>query len=320
MVGIAYLSPMKIGIDLMGGDFAPAAALQGIERFISQSQQTVWGIGEELVVKPLLSDTLNSSPFFRFVNADSTIGYHEHPTKAFKEKTKSSIAIGYHLLASGEIDAFISAGNTGAMLVGAMLFIKPIQGVLRPTLATILPKLNGGTGLLSDVGLNTDCKPEYLEQFAILASIYAKNMYGVASPKVALLNLGEEEGKGNALAQATYPLLKQNSQLQFVGNVEGRDFFNDKADVIVCDGFTGNVVLKLAETLYEVAEARGVANDAYFKRFHYEEYGGTPILGINKPVIIGHGISSERAFVNMLEEAGKMVQTELITQLKQAFV
>ncbi|TAE58599.1 MAG: phosphate--acyl-ACP acyltransferase, partial [Bacteroidetes bacterium] len=160
----------------------------------------------------------------------------------------------------------------------------------------------------------------YFLQFAVLASIYAKNMYGVAQPKVALLNLGEEEGKGNALAQATYPLLQQNTQLQFVGNVEGRDFFNDKADVIVCDGFTGNVILKLAETLYEVAEARGVADDAYFKRFHYEEYGGTPILGINKPVIIGHGISSARAFTNMLQEAGKMVETALIDQLKQAFV
>lgn len=319
MVGIAYLSPMKIGIDLMGGDFAPAAALQGIEEFIAQTKSTVWGIGEEDIVKPLLQEALSSSPFFRFVPAENSIGYQEHPTKALKEKPKSSIAVGYHLLATGEIDAFISAGNTGAMLVGAMLFIKPIPGVLRPTIATILPKLNGTVGLLADVGLNTDCKPEYLDQFATLATLYAKNMYQITHPTTGLLNLGEEEGKGNALAQASFPLLKANNHIQFIGNVEGRDFFNEKADVIVCDGFTGNIVLKMAETLYEVAEIRGVQNDAFFKRFHYETYGGTPVLGINKPVIIGHGISSATAFVNMLKEAKKMVDTELIPQLKNAF-
>ena len=254
-----------------------------------------------------------------FIQADEVIGYHEHPTKALKEKQKSSISIGFHLLATGKIDAFISAGNTGAMLVGAMFSIKAIPGVLRPTIATVMPKLNGSTGVLLDVGLNADCKPEQLNQFAILGSLYAEHILGIKAPGVGLINVGEEEGKGNILAQATYPLLKENSQIHFKGNIEGRDLLGSKADVMVCDGFTGNIILKLAESFYDAAMERGVGDDAYFSRFHYENYGGTPVLCVAKPVIIGHGISTAKAFSNMISLAVKMIETDICTKMAHSF-
>ena len=301
---------MNIGIDMMGGDFAPLEAVKGVQQYLSQSEHTIFCIGEETQLKDLFQQHGVSSPFLHIIHAPEVIGYHEHPTKALKEKPNSSISIGFQLLATGKIDAFLSAGNTGAMLVGAMFSIKPIKGVLRPTIATLLPKLSGKTGILVDVGLNADCKPEQLNQFAILGNLYAKHILNIENPTVGLLNVGEEEGKGNILAQATYPLLKENTSIQFKGNVEGRDVFNDKADVIVCDGFTGNIILKTAEAMYEAAAHQGLGNDSFFGRFHFENYGGTPVLGVNKPVIIGHGISNAKAFCNMIALAEKMIQTQ----------
>lgn len=298
---------MNIGIDMMGGDFAPLEAVKGVKQYLSNSEHNIFCIGEETQLKSLFQEHEVSSPFLHIVHASEVIGYHEHPTKALKEKPNSSIAVGFKLLAEGDIDAFGSAGNTGAMLVGAMFSIKPIKGVLRPTIATLLPKLEGKTGLLVDVGLNADCKPEQLNQFAILGNLYAKHILNIENPKVGLLNVGEEEGKGNALAQATYPLLKENSYIEFMGNVEGRDLFIDKADVIVCDGFTGNIVLKTAEAMYDAAAHQGLGNDPFFSRYHFENYGGTPILGVNKPVIIQHGISNAKAFCNMIKLAEQMI-------------
>jgi glycerol-3-phosphate acyltransferase PlsX len=307
---------MNIGIDMMGGDFAPLEAVKGVQQYLSQSDNQLFCIGDETQLKDLFQQHGISSPFLHLVHASEIIGYHEHPTKALKEKPNSSIAIGFKLLAAGDIDAFLSAGNTGAMLVGAMFSIKPIQGVLRPTIASLMPKLKGKTGLLVDVGFNADCKPEHLNQFAILGNLYAKHILNISAPKVALLNVGEVEGKGNILAQATYPLLKENTAIQFIGNVEGRDVFNDKADVIVCDGFTGNILLKTAEAMYDAAVHQNLQNDSFFGRYHFENYGGTPVLGINKPVIIGHGISNAKAFFNMILLAEKMIDTkfcEIIT-------
>lgn len=313
---------MNIGIDMMGGDFAPLEAVKGILLYLSNNKTTaanVFCIGDESFVQPLVKEYKVSSPNLHFIHAPETIGYHEHPTKALKEKQQSSIAIGFHLLATGKIDAFISAGNTGAMLVGAMFSIKAIDGVSRPTIATVIPKLNGTTGVLLDVGLNADCKPELLNQFAILGSLYAEHIIGINDPSVGLVNVGEEEGKGNILAQATYPLLKDNKQIRFIGNIEGRDFFNDKANVMVCDGFTGNIVLKMAESFYDLAKERGLDNDPYLNRFHYENYGGTPVLGVAKPVIIGHGISNAKAFSNMLTLAQKMVSSNICTKMAASF-
>jgi glycerol-3-phosphate acyltransferase PlsX len=301
---------MNIGIDMMGGDFAPLEAVKGVKQYLTNSDNNIFCIGDETQLKQLFQEHSFSSPFLHLVQAPEIIGYHEHPTKALKEKPNSSIAIGFKLLATGEIDAFLSAGNTGAMLVGAMFSIKPISGVLRPTIATLLPKLNGQTGILVDVGLNADCKPEQLNQFGILGNLYAKHILNIPDPSVALLNMGEEEGKGNLLAQATYALLKENTAIRFIGNVEGRDVFNEKADVIVCDGFTGNIILKTAEAMYDAAKHQNLENDSFFGRFHFENYGGTPVLGVNKPVIIGHGISNAKTFSNMIALGEKLIATK----------
>ena len=307
---------MNIGIDMMGGDFAPLEAVKGLQLYMSQLQgvANVFCIGDEKQITPLLQK--NGLSKARVIHASEVIGYNEHPTKALKEKKNSSIAIGFRLLASGEIDAFISAGNTGAMLVGAMFTIKSIEGVQRPTISTIVPKINGGSGLLLDVGLNSDCKPEHLNQFALLGSLYSQYILNINHPKVGLMNVGEEEGKGNLLTQAAFPLLKANPLINFIGNIEGRDVFGDKADVMVCDGFTGNIILKLAESFYDVAYQRELHHDSYFQRFHYENYGGTPVLGVAKPVIIGHGISNAIAFKNMILLAQKMIESDLCGKIK----
>ncbi len=312
---------MNIGIDMMGGDFAPLEAVQGL-LLHTQSNHigvNIFCIGDEAIVRSLLDDHNVSSFNLHLVHTPEVIGYHEHPTKAFKEKQKSSIVVGFHLLAVGKIDAFISAGNTGAMLVGAMFSVKTIPGVLRPTVSAILPKINGGNGVLLDAGLNADCKPEHLNQFAILGSLYSHYIYNIPTPTVGLINIGEEEGKGNILAQATYPILKENNLINFIGNIEGRDFFSDKADVMVCDGFAGNIILKMAETFYDLMALKGMENDSYYNRFHYENYGGSPVIGVAKPVIIGHGISTAKAFNNMIELAIKMVETDLCGKIKESF-
>lgn len=312
---------MNIGIDMMGGDFAPLEAVKGLQTYLSTAvgPANLFCIGDEAEVQPLLEQTGLTSENVILIHAPESIGMHEHPTKALKEKQKSSISIGFHMLASGKLDAFISAGNTGAMLVGALYSIKAIKGVQRPTISTVVPKINGTTGLLLDVGLNADCKPEGLNQFAILGSIYAHTILGIENPRVALLNVGEEEGKGNILTQAAYPLLKENSKINFIGNIEGRDIFIDKADVIVCEGFTGNVILKMAESMYDISKIRSLEKDDFFSRFNYEHVGGTPVLGVSKPVIIGHGISNEVAFSNMIALAEKMITSDLCGEMANSF-
>jgi glycerol-3-phosphate acyltransferase PlsX len=311
---------MNIALDMMGGDFAPAEAVKGVALYLSGNPKPInlFLIGDESQITPLLQQSGIDSPSIKVVHAPQVIGMHEHPTKALKEKQQSSIAIGFHLLSTGKCDAFISAGNTGAMLVGALYSIKAIEGVLRPSISTIIPKDNGGTGLLLDVGLNADCKPENLNQFAILGSLYARYISGIENPRVALINIGEEEGKGNLLAQATFPVLKENKAINFIGNIEGRDIFKDKADVMVCEGFTGNIILKLAESIYDITQEKGIRHD-YLERFNFENYGGTPVLGVSKPVIIGHGISHGKAFSNMIRLAEKMIATDLMSKMKAEF-
>jgi len=309
---------MRIGLDMMGGDFAPLEAVKGIRIYLAEQKNPaeLFLIGDQPQIEQLLNEHDIPVASLKIVHADEVIDMHEHPTRALKEKQKSSIAIGFHLLASGKTDAFISAGNTGAMLVGALFSIKALEGVLRPTISTVIPKENGGTGILLDVGLNADCKPEQLNQFAVMGSVYAQLILGIENPRVGLINVGEEEGKGNLLAQATYPLLKENKHINFIGNVEGRDVLLDKADVIVCEGFTGNIILKLAESLYDIAHKKRV-KDEYFERFNFEIYGGTPVLGVAKPVIIGHGISHATAFKNMILVAQKMIEKDVLPKMKE---
>jgi glycerol-3-phosphate acyltransferase PlsX len=309
---------MNIGLDMMGGDFAPLEAIKGVQEYLQQHQSSTLLslVGDKSVLGPLLKEYNIPADRVKVFHAEQVIGMDEHPTKALKEKPQSSIAIGFHLLASGKTDAFISAGNTGAMLVGALFSIKALEGVLRPTISTIIPKEDGSTSLLLDVGLNADCKPEQLNQFAVMGSVYAQQILGIENPKVGLINVGEEEGKGNILAQATYTLLKENTHINFTGNIEGRDVLTGKADVMVCEGFTGNIILKLAESLYDISQRQHL-NNAYFDRFNFENYGGTPVLGVTKPVIIGHGISRAKAFRNMIGVAQKMIEKDVLGRMKE---
>lgn len=312
---------MNIGLDMMGGDFAPLEAVKGAAEFITDAPADIHLtlIGDEVQIKAHLINHSVPPEKYSIVHAAQVIEMNEHPTKALKEKQQSSIAIGFHLLATGKTDAFISAGNTGAMMVGSLFSIKAIEGVLRPTIGAYMPREDGTLGLLLDVGLNADCKPENLNQFAILGSLYAKYILNFENPKVGLINLGEEEGKGNILTQATYPLLKENKQINFIGNVEGRDILLNKADVFVCNGFTGNIVLKLAESIYDITQRRNI-NDEHFNRFNFEQYGGVPVLGVSKPVIIGHGISHAMAFKNMINIAHRMLQTDLLSKMQESFI
>jgi len=312
---------MNIGLDMMGGDFAPLEAVKGAAEFLSSATANVHLtlIGDEEKIKEHLADHPIPADKYTIVHASEVIEMHEHPTKALKEKKQSSIAIGFHLLASGKTNAFISAGNTGAMMVGALFSIKAIEGVLRPTIGAYMPREDGSLGLLVDVGLNADCKPENLNQFAILGSLFAKHILNFDEPRVGLVNVGEEEGKGNILAKATYPLLKENKQINFIGNVEGRDILLNKADVFVCEGFTGNVILKLAESIYDINKRRNI-NDEHFNRFNFEQYGGVPVLGVAQPVIIGHGISHAMAFKNMIRIAYRMLEIDLMGKMKSSFL
>ena len=310
---------MKIGLDIMGGDFAPKATVLGAieaQKALSPGQKILL-FGDKDQALPLISENGIDPDVFEYVHTKEMIGMGEHAAKAVLQKPTSSISLGFQYLKDGQIDAFSSAGNTGAMLVGAMFSVKPVAGVIRPAIATNVPKLKSGFGIMLDVGANADCKPEVLAQFGVLGSLYAEHVYHVHNPKVALMNIGEEEEKGNVLTQATFPLLQKTS-LNFVGNIEGRDLFNDKADVIVCDGFTGNVMLKLAETFYILTLKKGF-KDEFFDRFNYEQYGGSPILGVNAPVLIGHGISTPKAIKNMVLLCRTMIEAQFVDKIKEAF-
>nr|WP_294796130.1 phosphate acyltransferase PlsX [uncultured Mucilaginibacter sp.] len=310
---------MKIGLDIMGGDYAPKAAVLGaIKAYKVLTGHTLVLIGDKEAALSILAENEVSPDNFEFVHTTEVIGMGEHPTKAIVQKADSSISVGFNLLKQGAIQAFSSAGNTGAMLVGAMFSVKAVPGVIRPAITTIVPKLKNGLGILLDVGANADCKPDVLVQFGVLGSLMAQNVYKIANPRVALMNIGEEEEKGNLLCQATYPLMKQTSLFNFVGNAEGRDLFSDHADVYVCDGFTGNIILKLAESFYGISRKKGIKDD-FFDRFNYEQYGGSPILGVNAPVVVGHGISNDEAIKNMILLSKDMVESELVNKIAGAF-
>jgi phosphate acyltransferase len=311
---------MRIGLDILGGDFAPQNPLEGVilaQKELPNSYKIVV-IGDENIAKTYFKEKNVDPNLFEYAHTTETIEMGAHPTKAFSQKPNSTIAIGFKLLKEGRIQAFASAGNTGAMLVGSMFSVKAVPGVIRPCIATVLPKENGGSGLILDVGTNADCKPDVLYQFGILGKLYSEFVLKVKEPKVALLNIGEEPEKGNLVAQATYALMKDSRDFNFVGNVEGRDLFNDKADVIVCEGFVGNIVLKTAEAFYTSIKKNKIDNP-YFNRFNYEIYGGTPILGINGNVIIGHGISSAIAFKNQVMQCKAVIEASLPEKIQNIF-
>jgi len=275
--------------------------------------------GDEAKIKAVLEAEGCSAERFDIVATTEVIEMGDHPAKAFQAKADSSITVGFGYLAKGAIDGFASAGSTGAMMVGSMYAVKPIEGVIRPAISSIVPTIAGRPALLLDVGLNVDCKPEVLAQYGLIGSIYAEAVLGIGKPRVAVLNIGEEETKGNAQTKATYELLKEDGRINFVGNVEGSYIFTGQvADVIVCDGFVGNTVLKMAEGLYRINKKLGGGN-AFWDAMNYENVGGTPVLGVNAPVIIGHGISSARAIKSMILSTEQCIKADLTVKLQHAF-
>lgn len=312
---------MKIGIDIMGGDYAPKEIVLGAIEAIKDLPETVklCLIGDEHKAKEIVESENIETNTFEYVHTTETIEMGEHPAKAFSKKPNSSIAIGFGLLQSNKIDGFASAGNTGAMLVGAMYTIKAVPGVIRPSIAAAIPQLDGSHTLILDVGLNADCKPDVLFQYGILGSKYAEKVFHIKNPKIGLLNIGTEEEKGNLVARSAHELMKETSSFNFIGNVEGTDLFNyEKVDVIICDGFVGNIVLKEAEAFYSLLKKRNI-KDEYFDTFNFENFGGTPILGVNAPVIIGHGVSKSVAIKNMIKHTHDVIEANLIDDFKEIF-
>jgi glycerol-3-phosphate acyltransferase PlsX len=311
---------MKIGLDVMGGDFAPDAVVEGAVdslEHLSAADELVL-IGDSGAIHAKLKE-LNTEPSrFKIVHTSQVIEMGDIPAKAYSQKLDSSIAVGYRMLKEGEIEGFCSAGNTGAMLVGASYTVTVIDRVIRPALATILPAIDNRNSVILDVGLNPDCKPDVLLQYGILGSIFAKYVLGVEKPTVRLLNIGEEESKGTPAVKAAYELMKEHPWLNFEGNIEANYLFRETlADVIVCDGFVGNVILKLSEAFHSVYKLRNL-KDSYFDRLDFENIGGTPIIGINANVVVGHGVSKRRAIMNMILQTWAVVHVDLAQKIKEA--
>jgi glycerol-3-phosphate acyltransferase PlsX len=310
---------MRLGLDAMGGDFAPQESIKGAQLFhqdFPEVELTLFGNKEE--IDAVLKAENITTPF-HVVHCPDHIEMKEHAARAVASKKESSITIGVQALAKGKIDCFIGAGNTGAMLVSSVLILKNIEGVERPTITSILPRPNGKDGIILDVGANADCKPNHLLQFGILGSIYAEKVNKINKPRVALLNIGEEKEKGNQLSQAAYQLLDNEEAINFVGNIEGRNLFDDSiADVVVCDGFTGNNILKTCEGLYYHIIKSG-AESPFLKRFNFNDYGGTSILGVQGNVIVGHGISKANTFYQMLKQGMEVSQSQLVENIKSSF-
>jgi glycerol-3-phosphate acyltransferase PlsX len=311
---------MKLGIDIMGGDYAPNIPLEGtimaLEHLPKDVDVVLFGHKEQ--IESYLNNKNIHDNRISIVHAPEVIEMHETPASAFSQKINSSITVGFQHLKADNIQAFASAGSTGAMMVGAMHVIKSIEGVIRPCISSLIPRPDGKFSIIADIGLNPDCKPDVLYQYAIIASKYAQFVLGIKQPRVALLNIGSEPEKGNLLAKAAFELMKDSNDFNFVGNIEGYDIFKDKTDVIICDGFVGNIILKMGEGFYSMLKKRNLTDD-FIQKINPEIYGGTPVLGVNKTIIIGHGASTAVAIMNMILHMHKVVHAELVEKLKNAF-
>ncbi|MBQ4127019.1 MAG: phosphate acyltransferase PlsX [Alistipes sp.] len=333
---------LRIGIDAMGGDFAPEVAVEGAVMALKKIKEDsrIVLFGDEKRIRELLAKHHCSADNFDIVATSEVIEMGDHPAKAFQAKQDSSMTVGFRHLAEGKIDGFASAGSTGAMMVGCMYVIKPIKGVIRPVISTLIPIVKNRRGLLLDVGLNVDAKPEVLAQYGLLGSIFAKHVLKIDNPRVALLNIGEEEGKGNAQAKATYDLLKEQEGINFVGNVESSYIFTGKTcDVVVSDGFVGNVVLKMAEALYRINTRltpfkpwllnllrpilEPICEKLYYHKnfwdsMNYESVGGTIVIGVNAPVMIGHGGSSAKAICSLITTMERNIESRVCDKIREA--
>ncbi len=325
---------MRIIVDAFGGDNAPLDIIKGSADAIKEFGVDITLTGDEAVIRKVCSEQNINAEQFTIVHADSVISQNEAGSEIMKSKSDCSMAVGLKLLAAGEGDAFISAGNSGAVCVGATLLVKRIKGITRPGFAPIIPGVKGHF-MLMDSGANLQCRPEMLRQFGIMGSIYMDKVMGVENPRVGLANVGTEEHKGTEVQQEAYALLKE-APLNFIGNVEGRDVPNDVCDVLVCDGFTGNLILKTYEgvaialmkkikgifikNLKNKIAAALVMKDVkgLKKQFDYSEHGGAPILGVKKPVFKAHGNADAVTFKNAIKLTVQYVERDVIGEISQA--
>lgn len=327
---------MKIIIDAMGGDNAPDAQVSAAVMAVNNKDIEIILVGKEEIIKQKLSTFKYNKDKIKIVDCCEVIDNHEEPVKAVKTKKNSSLVVAAELLKNGEGDAMLSMGSTGALLSAGLLIVGRIKGVIRPAIATIIPTDKGGK-LLIDAGANTSCKSANLLQFAIMGSIYMNKVEGIISPTVGLVNNGEEEEKGNTLTKESYGVLKENfEKINFIGNVEGRDIMEGKADVIVCDGFTGNVILKTLEGMGKVVKnnlkaifSGGIIKkigalfvlkglNQFKKKMDYREYGGAPLIGLKKPVIKGHGSSDVKAAYKTIMQIEKFVAGDITKEIEKA--
>lgn len=326
---------MRIAVDAMGGDYAPQAIIPGVIDALKElkgiAQITL--VGKKEIIDKELSLYQTNGLSIAIKDAKDVIEMHESPTVALKTKKDSSIVVATKALRENEVQAFVSAGNTGAVMAGSLMTLGRLKGVFRPAIATVIPTLEG-VSILLDVGANVDCKPIHLLQFAMMGDVYAKYILGKSNPTIGLLSIGEEKGKGNVLTFEAFKLISSSS-LNFVGNVEGRDIINGKVDVIVCDGFVGNVVLKFGESLAEMifgflkrelSKNLKLKLGAYltkpaFKKFKklldYSEYGGAPLLGIKGVCIICHGASSAKAIKNGIRVASEFINHQVNLHIEE---
>ena len=304
----------------MGGDYAPEAVVKGVVEALPLLDATTRVVlfGDKEAIERCLQAEGYEGERVEIVATTEVITMHDHPAKAFQSKPDSSIRKGFEYLKAGKIDGIASAGSTGAMMAGAMFTVGTTEGVIRPAVSAAIVNVRGGYTLLLDVGLNVDCKPEVLHQYGIMGSIYAKDLWGLEAPRVGLLNIGEEESKGNAAAKAAYKMLAEEKDINFVGNIEGKEFYLGKADVIVCDGFMGNVLLKLSESLRFIAKARKI-DDEFLDNLNYEIKGGTPALGVNDVVIVGHGSSTVLALRNMVHQTELSIKSGYAKDIRDTF-
>ena len=327
---------MRIAVDAMGGDFAPKEIVRGAVEAAKKFDCEIVLIGDEQQIRAELGDVDIEALRISIVHASEVLGMNEHPAEAVRSKKDSSVVVATRLVKEGTCDAVFSAGSTGAAVAAAQLILHRIRGVGRPSIATPMPTPDGVT-LMLDSGANVDSKPEHLVQSAVMGSLYAQYVFGIEHPRVGLLNIGEEETKGNEQAKETYPLLKAEPNIHFCGNVEGRDVPKGTFDVVICDGFVGNVVLKFAEGLAKTIlglireEIRGAGLMAKLgalllmptlrrlgKRLDVREYGGAPLLGVNGCCVIGHGSSDAKSVASAIGVTVDYVNGKVLDQIRDA--
>ncbi len=324
----------RVALDAMGGDQAPAVNVEGAVTAARELGLSVVLVGEEQEIGRSLERHSTSGLGIAICHAPETVGMQESPSAALRKKKRSSIRVGLELVRRGDADAFISAGNTGAVMATALFTFGPVPGVERPAIALAVPTLRGNS-IVIDVGANVDCKPRHLLQFAIMGDVYARQIIGKTSPTVGLLSIGEEESKGNELTREAFKALEELPSINFIGNIEGREVFRGAADIIVCDGFTGNVALKISESAAEffgallkeelskgmVGMVAGLLARGAFRRFKkrvdYTEYGGAPLLGVKGVCVISHGRSTAKAIKNAIRVAAECAESRVIEHIRE---